>query len=79
MAEDRIHWPVGDKTRCNIPVMRSQRISRSATMHAPRRVYRGQVVEIPKFLQLADRCRRCAVRLRRDTGLIAEISREEVQ
>ena len=70
---DRVHWSVGTKTRCGIPVLRTQRVTKHMLMTAPRRVYAGQVIEIPRFLALRDRCLRCARKLRQDTGLLRDM------
>ena len=79
MKGERIHWPVGERTRCGIRVVRTQRISRSGYMTAPRRVYAGQTIDVPGFLALEDRCRHCARRLRQDTGLVKNMDRERVR
>jgi len=78
MALDRIHWPVGEPTRCGIRVVRRQSISRHGTTVANRRIYAGQPVDIPRFLELEDRCRHCARKLRNDTGLLRNVDRERL-
>ena len=74
---ERLHWTVGDRTRCGIPLRRTRRISRYATVVSDRRAWVGaQTVQIPYFLDQLDRCRRCARLLRKDTGLLRNLDRE---
>ena len=65
------HPSWGENTRCGIPVYQTRRISKYMTSSGLRRIYAGDPIDIPTFLAMHDRCRRCGARLRRDTGLVS--------
>ena len=59
------------RTRCGIRIFQTRRLSAYGDSTAPRKMYYGDTIDIPNFLRLPERCRRCGALLRQDTRLLS--------